>query len=318
MNGSTRKYWILLVIALLLVAGGGLLASWIQTDGGAVTIKDVRFAGTNGTVMSALLYVPKGVTAKTPAPGILAIHGYINSRETQDGFAIEFARRGYVVLALDETGHGYSDPPAMANGFGGPDGLRYLRTARHRGPQEHRAGRPLDGRLGVGHRCGDLSQRLQVHRAGRLLHRHLRRQARHRHLPAQHGGGLLQVRRVLQPDVGRGDPQGRRQRAQAASCVRHLRHHQDRPASTARSSRALRASFTCRTTTHPGDHISREAIGYAIDWFQKTLKGGNGLPPANQTWPWKELGTFVALHRHGAVLLPVRRASCCGPGASAR
>jgi len=32
---------------------------------------------------------PKGVTAKNPAPGIVAIHGYINSRETQDGFAIE-------------------------------------------------------------------------------------------------------------------------------------------------------------------------------------------------------------------------------------
>ena len=66
--------------------------------------------------------------AKTPAPGILAVHGYINSRETQDGFAIEFARRGYVVLALDQTGHGYSAPPAFANGFGGPDGLTYLRS----------------------------------------------------------------------------------------------------------------------------------------------------------------------------------------------
>ena len=78
--------------------------------------------------MSALLYIPPNATAQTPAPGILAVHGYINSRETQDGFAIEFARRGYVVLALDQTGHGYSDPPAFANGFGGPDGLAYLRS----------------------------------------------------------------------------------------------------------------------------------------------------------------------------------------------
>ncbi|WP_201721683.1 hypothetical protein [Caulobacter sp. B11] len=29
---------------------------------------------------------------------MLAVHGYINSRETQSPFAIEFARRGYVVL----------------------------------------------------------------------------------------------------------------------------------------------------------------------------------------------------------------------------
>jgi len=84
--------------------------------------------GAKGNTMSALLYVPANATAQTPAPGILAVHGYINSRETQDGFAIEFARRGYVVLALDQTGHGYSDPPAFANGFGGPDGLAHLRS----------------------------------------------------------------------------------------------------------------------------------------------------------------------------------------------
>ena len=82
--------------------------------------------GTNGTLMSALLYVPPGVDAENPAPGVVAIHGYINSRETQAPFAIELARRGYVVLALDQTGHGYSDGPAFANGFGGPDGLAYL------------------------------------------------------------------------------------------------------------------------------------------------------------------------------------------------
>src|SRR4029450_8134392 len=61
-------------------------------------------------------------------PGILAVHGYINSRETQDGFAIEFARRGYVVLALAQPGHAYSDGPAFANGFGGPDALAHLRS----------------------------------------------------------------------------------------------------------------------------------------------------------------------------------------------
>ena len=42
-------------------------------------------------------------------------------------FAIEFARRGYVVLALDQTGHGYSGGAAFSNGFGGPDGLDVVR-----------------------------------------------------------------------------------------------------------------------------------------------------------------------------------------------
>jgi len=116
-----------LIVALVLILGGGLLAYFIQTSGG-VTVRDVRVVWSNGKLMSALLYVPKTATKATPAPGIVAIHGYINSRETQDGFAIEFARRGYVVLAPDQSGHGFTDPPAFVNGFGGIPALEYLRS----------------------------------------------------------------------------------------------------------------------------------------------------------------------------------------------
>src|SRR4030042_2736859 len=125
-NKSRRNLIIMLAVALLVILMGNLMAYMTQTDWGNVEVRDVRFEGTNGLTMSALLYVPKGVTAENPAPGILAIHGYINSRETPGGFAIEFARRGYVVLAIDQTGHGYSDPPAFETFFGGPAGLRYL------------------------------------------------------------------------------------------------------------------------------------------------------------------------------------------------
>src|SRR6266851_2887870 len=122
-----RSRWSLAIAGLVLIVAGGLWAHLTQTCG-CIRIQDIRFAGAKGNIMSALLYIPPNATAQTPAPGILAVHGYINSRETQDGFAIEFARRGYVVLALDQTGHGYSDPPAFANGFGGPAGLAYLRS----------------------------------------------------------------------------------------------------------------------------------------------------------------------------------------------
>ena len=37
-------------------------------------------------------------------------------------------------------------------------------------------------------------------------------------------------------------------------------------------------------TTHPGDHLSCSAIGYAISWFQKTLGQENTLPAGNQIW----------------------------------
>src|SRR5260370_41133308 len=109
-----RRRWSLAIAGLILILAGGVLAYLTQTSGG-IRIQDVRFKGAKGNTMSALLYIPPNATAQTPAPGILAVHGYITSRETQSGFAIEFARRGYVVLDLDQTGHGYSHPPAFSN-----------------------------------------------------------------------------------------------------------------------------------------------------------------------------------------------------------
>ena len=117
-----------LLVSLTLVFGGGALAWLVQTDFGSIDVQDIRFQSASGATLSALLYVPDGVTASFPAPGVLAVHGYINSRETQSAYAIELARRGYVVLNMDQRGHGYSDPPAFAEGFGGPAGLQFLRN----------------------------------------------------------------------------------------------------------------------------------------------------------------------------------------------
>ena len=93
--------WRLFLLGCVLILFGAFLASAIQTAGG-IQVKDVRFRGANGATLSALVYIPSSATPQTPAPGILAVHGYINSRETQSGFAIEFARRGYVVVEMDQ------------------------------------------------------------------------------------------------------------------------------------------------------------------------------------------------------------------------
>jgi pimeloyl-ACP methyl ester carboxylesterase len=118
----------LLSFSLGLMVLGGLTAQVTQTSGGRVRIQDIRFVGPGGIAQNARLYVPETATTESPAPGIVAIHGYINSHETQAGFAIELSRRGYVVLAVDQTGHGLSHPPSGANGFGGPPALSFLRT----------------------------------------------------------------------------------------------------------------------------------------------------------------------------------------------
>ena len=53
--------------------------------------------------------------------------------------------------------------------------------------------------------------------------------------------------------------------------------------------------------THPGEHISTEAIGDAADWFARTLKGGTPRGAKDQVWYWKEIGTLTGFI--GLVLL---------------
>ena len=63
------------------------------------------------------LYTPKTATAEPPAPGVLLLHGYQNDHETCAAYAIELARRGAVVLCLDEYGHGSTTAGLINRGY---------------------------------------------------------------------------------------------------------------------------------------------------------------------------------------------------------
>jgi pimeloyl-ACP methyl ester carboxylesterase len=298
---APRWGWIWLVIGLALAIGGAQLASQTQTEGG-VDVRDVRFLGSDSKVMSALLYVPANATIKTPAPGILAVHGYINSRETQDGFAIEFARRGYVVLAMDQTGHGYSDGPAFANGFGGPDGLAYLRSL----PMVDKANIGLEG-----HSMGGWT----VLAAADAM-------------PYAYQSIVLVGSSTGAPYAREGTPDWPRNLGLIYSQydefsklmwgVDRARDVVDSPklktvfGTTERIvPRKLYGSIADGTArilatppvTHPGDHISTEAIARAIDWFSVTLKGARPIPSSRQIWYWKELGTGLGLIGYVMIVL---------------
>jgi pimeloyl-ACP methyl ester carboxylesterase len=283
----------LAILGIVLIVAGGLLAYVTQTAGG-IRIQDVRFKGVKGNTMSALLYIPPNATPQIPAPGILAVHGYINSRETQDGFAIEFARRGYVVLALDQTGHGYSDPPSFANGFGGPDGLAYLRSLEIVDKDN----------IGLeGHSMGGWT----VLAAAAAM-------------PNDYKSMVLEGSSTGKPFAAEGTPSWPRNVALVfaqyeefstlmwgvelardvtrspklwelfgtKSAVESGKVYGDPAAGTAR------VLYT-PAMTHPAEHISHEAIGDSLDWFATTLKGGTPRPVDDQIWFRKEIGTLIAL-----------------------
>src|ERR1700709_2165760 len=300
-NNIMRSRWSWAIAGVILILAGGFLAYLTQTSGG-IRIEDVRFAGAKGNTMSALLYIPPNATVKTPAPGILAVHGYINSRETQDGFAIEFARRGYVVLALDETGHGYSDPPAFANGFGGPDGLAHLRS--------------LDivdkNNIGLeGHSMGGWTGPTAATA-----------------IPNDYRSMVLEGSSTGKPFAADGTPSWPRNVALGFAQYEELSALMwgAENARDVTESQKLWAFFgsqgavepgkvygdiaqgTARVLytpaiTHPAEHISHEAIGYSLDWFAKTLQGGTPKAADDQIWFRKEIGTLIALFGFVALLI---------------
>ena len=115
--------------SLVLVLAGSLLATSIQNGLGAASVKEVSYLGAENGINDAYLWIPNGVTAQNPAPGILAVSGFNNSKEYMSNTALELARRGYVVLAIDMEAHGHSDRVTPGDGADGAlDGLNYLRS----------------------------------------------------------------------------------------------------------------------------------------------------------------------------------------------
>jgi len=117
MKEQIRKPLIVFCVLLILIFVFMSIASGIQSDFGNVKVELVSIhAGELGT-LTGKLYVPKSATASTPAPAVLQIHGYQNDKDTSSAYALELARRGFVVLALDAFGHGSNSVGMVERGY---------------------------------------------------------------------------------------------------------------------------------------------------------------------------------------------------------
>ena len=102
---------LVLAAALILMIVSAAVGHGIQTSGGTVRTEEITFTTDVGAESHAKLYIPATATAETPAPAILLCHGYTASLDAMEPNAIELSRRGYVVMCLDEYGHGESTLP---------------------------------------------------------------------------------------------------------------------------------------------------------------------------------------------------------------
>lgn len=111
-----KKNSIILAVLLVVVFLCMGIANYIQRDFGKVDVTVDSFE-LNGGEITYKIFKPESASAENPAPAVLLLHGYQNDKETCVAYAIELARRGVVVMAIDEYGHGSTTLGLKERGF---------------------------------------------------------------------------------------------------------------------------------------------------------------------------------------------------------
>ncbi|MCF8018019.1 MAG: alpha/beta hydrolase [Vallitaleaceae bacterium] len=288
---------IMVVLSIVLILVGSSLGAAVQSDFGKISVKEVQFVGEYGNIIHGHLFIPDGVSKENKAPGIINIHGYLNTKEFQTGFSVEYARRGYVVLAIDMPGHGYSDPvPGGLVGFfsGGPEAFKFMSSLEFV---------DKDSIALEGHSMGGWNSAYATQIYGDKINTVV--------LVGSSSGtfglDLFGPESPFNFAVIMGD---------ADEFVGLNWEVLD--ARKVNSSSKLKTSFgteedvevgklygsfeegTARklyiaSASHAGEHISKEAIGSAVGFVQDAMPGLNPLPPSNQIWPIHELAKLLNL-----------------------
>ncbi|PKM95066.1 MAG: alpha/beta hydrolase [Firmicutes bacterium HGW-Firmicutes-1] len=295
---KTRK--IVLIISLVLILIGSMLGYGIQTDYGNVDIKEVQFTGTFGNTIHGYLYIPKGVTKDKPAPAVINCHGYINTKEVQTGFSIEFARRGYIVLSIDMPGHGYSDAvPPGASGFDGffsgtTEAFKYL------------SGLDIVDKSKIaleGHSMGGWNAAQAAQTFGEKINTVVLVDS----ASGTFGPALFDENSPFNHAVTFGDSDemvlmfwevpNAREINKSPKLKKSIGVTEDIEYGKIYGSfenKTARAVFQT-PDTHAGAHMSREAIGAAVGFVQDAMPAGSVIPSTDQVWPMHEFAKLLNL-----------------------
>lgn len=134
--GKKNIALVVMVISLIMMFCGSWFGSMAHSSFGDVLVKDIQYFSEDGAMLRGILYIPKVVLHnEEKAPAVVACHGYNNTAEVQGINSIELSRRGIIVFAIDEYGHGKSTFPEGISGadvkvddMGAYSALQYLGT----------------------------------------------------------------------------------------------------------------------------------------------------------------------------------------------
>lgn len=306
---KSAKLWLCIGLALMLLCS--IVVSAIQTNGGKVDMQELFVETDAGYTMSAYLFIPEGATVENPAPAVVTSHGYLNNKEMQDANYVELARRGFVVLAVDQPCHGDSDIPAVMNANAVYQGavvlsrLPYVDKARIGVTGHSMGGGSCNSAIAEDNlnetriisavllNCADATYTADGEFAniygGRdvaimaamydeFFHKYTDDSGVAREAPYFLAG--INSQSFLNFGV---DPTGLEKR------VADTVYYQD-----VDGEEAMRVIYN-PDIIHPWAHFSAKATNAVISFFNEALDAPNPLPGNDQVWQWKEAFNFVGL-----------------------
>ena len=315
MEKTKKTAKILLCVSLVLMLLCGIVVNAVQTSGGRVVMRELTLETDSGYTMSAYLFIPKTATAETPAPAIVTSHGYLNNKEMADANYVELARRGFVVLSVDQPDHGDSEvtPDFFILS---PDGVYQGVLALSRMPF-------VDvSRIGVtGHSMGSWSVNAAVQAdnlnetpliASVLIHcndplytdndGNFANPYGSRDVAvisavydeffgtsADADGNPLNSPYFMETDTAQAFLNFGRDKAEWEVREAYTEYYEE-----VDGEEALRIVYR-PPITHPWSHFSARSESYICDFFSKTLGAPNAIEPTDQVWQWKEAFNFVGV-----------------------
>lgn len=315
---KSAKFWIIVASILMFVSMVG--ASRVQTSGGKVDIKDMRWVNESGLEMSAYLLVPSTATIDKPAPAIVTSHGWYNNREMQDLNYVEYARRGYVVMSIDMQGHGNSEPFIGEGGFNQAPGTGMYSAV------QFLANLPYvdNSKIGVtghsnGARAANLSVQEDNKRDVQLISAVLLvandpfyadpiNSDSYYNMYGSRDAGVIAALydefffRRLKEDGSRTVPREYMQSVDAQSFL----HFGTNPLGMAKRESGvfyndiINGAESFRVIwqpdqIHPWNHFSEECVRYGVEFFEKAFGAPMPLAPGNQIWQWKVFFNTIGL-----------------------
>ena len=315
MEKTKKTAQIILCISLALMLLCGIVVNAVQTSGGKVAMRELTIETDSGYTMSAYLLVPKTATAENPAPAIVTSHGYLNNKEMTDANYVELARRGFVVLAIDQPDHGDSDvtPDFFILA---PDGVYQGVLALSRMPFVDTS------RIGVtGHSMGSWSVNAAIQAdnlnetpliAAALIHCNdpLYQDADGNFANPYGSRDVAVISAIYDEFFGTsvsadGQPLSSPYFMDTATAQTFLNFGRNPAESEVREAYTeYREDVDGKETLrivyrppiiHPWSHFSARSESYICDFFSKTLSAPNPIDPNNQVWQWKEAFNFVGV-----------------------